>query len=343
MTDEPIPAEPVARQPSLEEQLDRAATALLQARSPALACHINPDPDAAGSMLGLGHHLASLGKAVVCSWGNQPMHRPSWLALLDGDAFLVDPPGFPKSPEVMVTLDTASPERLGALTPNADRAKELIVIDHHRTNAGFGSILVLDPLASSTAEIVFRLIERLGGDLSDRAAACLYAGVITDTGRFQYEATTPATLRVAASLRTHPFDHTRMAQLLFEDSPLSALRLLGMALSRIVHVPEADLIWTYVTQSDLKAAAVGAGGTDDLIEVVRRAREADVACLLRQQTDGRFKVSLRSKGRTDVGALAQAFGGGGHRLAAGFTATGGLEDAVRRIVAGLESAAATPG
>jgi phosphoesterase RecJ-like protein len=198
--------------------------------------------------------------------------------------------------------------------------------------------VVLDPDASSTAEIVFRLIERMGGELPAAAAAALYAGIVTDTGRFQYEATSPETLRVAAVLREHPFDHARMSQVLFEDNSLASLRVLAVALSRVVHDPEANMVWTYITQADLARASVGLADTDDLIDVVRSARDADVACVLKQQRDGRFKVSLRSRGGTDVGSAAQAFGGGGHRLAAGYTAAAGIEESVRGLADVLRTA-----
>jgi bifunctional oligoribonuclease and PAP phosphatase NrnA len=327
----------------VDEALDRAARALSEASAVALACHVNPDPDALGSMLGLAGYLRSRGTEVVCSWGNTPLVRPRWLAALDGAAHLVEAKDFPAEPEVMVALDTASPDRLGVLSANADRAKEMVVIDHHRTNPGFGSILVLDPSASSTAELVFRLVERMGGGLSDAAAACLYAGVVTDTGRFQYEATTPQTLRVAAELRRHGFDHAALGQALFEDGSLGRLHLLGVALGRVAHVPQADLVWTYVTQADLARAAIGLGDVDDLIDVVRTAREADVACVLKQQRDGRFRVSLRSRGSSDVGAIAAAAGGGGHRLAAGYTARGGVEEAAEWLAHALEEQRAAAG
>jgi phosphoesterase RecJ-like protein len=321
-----------AERVDVDAALERASSALSSADRVAMACHVNPDPDAAGSMLGLARYLASRGKEVVCSWGSQPFERPRWLALMGGERFLVEPRAFPEAPQVMVALDTASADRLGTLLGNAERATEVIVLDHHRTNAGFGTIVVLDPDASSTCELVYRLIERMGGDLPDQAAACLYAGLLTDTGRFQYEATTPETLRVAASLRTYRFDHTRIARELFEDYPLAYLRVLAVALERLVHVPGADLVWTYVTQGDLSEAGVVPGDTDDLIDAIRVAREADVACLIKQQRDGRFKVSLRSKGATDVGSVAQAHGGGGHRLAAGYTSNAGPEDTAADIV-----------
>jgi phosphoesterase RecJ-like protein len=320
---------------SVDEELTRAAKVLHEASSVALACHVNPDPDAIGSMLGLAGYLAANGKQVVCSWGNQPLQRPRWLASLEGEGFVVEAKDFPSNPPVMVALDTASSDRLGVLAVNAERAAETIVIDHHRTNPGFGSILVLDPAASSTAELVFRLLERMGGDIPDGAAACLYAGIVTDTGRFQYEATTPETLRVAAQLRQHPFDHSLLARVLFEDGSLGYLKAAAMAVERAVQVPEADLIWTYVLQSDVDQAGVSMGDTDDLIDLIRTAREADVTCIVKQQRDGWFKVSLRSKGATDVGSVAQHFGGGGHRLAAGYTSALGLEDTVKALVAAL--------
>lgn len=318
------------------DELGRAAEVLARAPSVALACHVNPDPDALGSMLGLAAFLhARLGTTVVCSWGNQPLAPPAWIEPLVDRRWIVEAKAFPRAPEVMVCLDTASSDRLGVLSAQLARAGEVIVIDHHKTNPGFGSILVLDPAASSTAELVVRLVERMGGELTDEAAALLYAGIVTDTGRFQYEATTPETLRVAALLRARSFDHARLAQALFEESSVGYLRLLGVALGRIQLDPAANLVWTYLTQTDLSTSGVDITETDDLIDVVRTASEADVSCVLKQQRDGRFKVSLRSRGATDVGAIALANGGGGHRLAAGYTSETGLEDSVDAIVQAL--------
>jgi phosphoesterase RecJ-like protein len=160
---------------------------------------------------------------------------------------------------------------------------------------------------------------------------CLYAGLVTDTGKFQYEATTPETLRVAARLREHDFDHSRLVQALYEDSPASYLRVLALALGRLEHVPEADLVWTYLTQADLQEAGVHPGDTDDLIDVIRTSRDVDVAAVLKQQKDGRFKVSVRSRGDHDLAAVAAAFGGGGHRLAAGYTSAHGPAETIERL------------
>src|SRR5213083_967241 len=118
----------------MTDQLDRAAEALERASDVALACHINPDPDALGSMVGLAEFLRSRGKRVVCSFGNVPFDRPRWVEALPRADFLVPPNEFPKAPEVMITLDCASEDRLGALLGAARKAKELIWIDHHASN-----------------------------------------------------------------------------------------------------------------------------------------------------------------------------------------------------------------
>ena len=315
----------------------KAASALSEATTVAIACHVNPDADALGSMLGLSNHLRAMGKETICSFGNDPFIAPRWAAELPGVDALVPPDRFPKEPAVMVTCDCASMDRLGSLAGPAVRSKTLIWIDHHVTNEGLGRVAIIDADASSTSELVWRLVRTLGGEISIETAKCLYAGLVTDTGRFQYEAVRPETLRLAAELREYPFDHTRLVQALYEDSGVADLRLLAVALSRIRLEHDVDLVWTYVTRGDLRSAGVDGSGTDDLIDVVRTAREADVAAVIKQQRDGRFKVSLRSRGDHDVGAVAARFGGGGHRLASGFTSSKGLAD----TVAGLKTALGT--
>jgi phosphoesterase RecJ-like protein len=242
----------------------------------------------------------------------------------------------------MVTLDCAAFDRLGALTGPASRARHLVWIDHHVSNDGLGTIPLVDPAASSTAEVVLRLTDRIGGELPDGAAAALYAGLVTDTGRFQYRATTPDVLRLAARLREHAFDHTALVQALYEDNAFASVRLLGAALQRAQLDPDSDLVWTYLTQADLADAGVHPAEADDLIDVLRTAREADVAAVVKQQRDGRFKVSMRSRGGHDVASVASAFGGGGHRLAAGYTSRHGLAETVQRMSEALRGEPARP-
>jgi phosphoesterase RecJ-like protein len=262
--------------------------------------------------------------------------------MLPGTEALVPPSAFPEDPPVMVTCDVASLDRLASLGGPAVRAKALIWIDHHVTNDGLGTIPIVDPSASSTCELVWRLVKELGGQIQIETAMCLYAGLVTDTGRFQYAAVKPDTLRLAAELREFPFEHTRLVQALYEDNGVAYLGLLGIALGRVRVEPEADLVWTYLTRADLEAADVHPGETDDLIDVVRTAREADVAAVIKQQRDGRFKVSLRSRGGHDVAAAASRFGGGGHRLASGYTSSQGLVATVESLKGALGAGPSAP-
>lgn len=317
----------------MDDLLSHAASTLLGADEVALACHVNPDPDALGSMLGLSSYLREHGVRTVCSYPNDPFDPPRWLELLPGREALVHPREFPKKPAVMVTCDAASMDRLAMLAPAATKAETLVWIDHHRSNDGVGTIPLIDPEASSTCEMVARLIDAMGGGMSAATAAALYAGLMTDTGRFQYEAVRPETLRLAAELRTFDFDHARLSQALYEDNSAAYLRLLGTALHRMQL--EDGLVWTYLVRDDLESHGVDVGETDDLIDIVRTAREADVAAVIKQQRDGRFKVSLRSRGDHDVAAVAGSFGGGGHRLAAGYTSKGDLETTVSGLRAAI--------
>jgi phosphoesterase RecJ-like protein len=320
------------------EALDAASGALEGSDEIVLVCHVNPDADALGSMLGLACFLGHKGKRVVATWPNGLTEPPRWLEGLPGRRYLVEPKNLPKAPPVLVTLDAADPGRLAGLEHLLKKATTVVCIDHHRTNRGFGTIDLVDGDASATAEIVFRLIERMGGDLTPDVATCLYAGLVTDTGRFQYESATPDVLRIAATLREQPFDHAALAQTLYEDNSLPYLRLLGKLLDRAVHVAEADMVWTYLTRKDLKEAAVAIQETDDLIDVLRTAREADVVAVFKEQRDGGFKVSLRSRGKTDVAAVSARFGGGGHRLASGYTSKANLEETESTLVRALAEA-----
>lgn len=323
----------------MSEQLARAAEILDSAKVVALACHINPDPDAIGSMLGLSEFLRSRGKETICSYGNEPFERPRWLSELPGNEAVVPPSEFPKAPDVFVTCDTASLDRLGALIGRVSKAREVIWIDHHRSNDGLGTVPLIDPDACSTAELVVRLIDAMGGPIPETSAKSLYAGLITDTGRFQYEAVTPEAIRLGARLREYDFDHARLAQVLYEDNAVGYLKLLGGVLQRLNLVPEVGLVWTSLTQAELAEAGVHPSETDDLIDVVRTAREADVAAVIKQQGDGRFKVSMRSRGAHDLAAIAATHHGGGHRLAAGYTSKVGLDDTVAELIAALKGSA----
>ena len=296
--------------------LDQAAAAIASAPTLALACHHTPDGDALGSMLALHHLALANGKASVASWP-EPFPVAPHYEFLPGLDLASKPSDFPTDPELMVTFDCGSIGRLAELGEPARRARELIVVDHHATNDGYGTINLIDPDAAASAVVVRRLLDRLGWALSRDAAECLYTGLVCDTGRFQYDVTTPDVFTLARELSTFDLPIAAMNRQLFEEHRLAYLRLAGMALQRAVYDGERRFVATWVTADDLAEFGVGLDETEGLIDLLRRTTEADVSCVLKETPDG-TKVSLRAVNEFDVGQIAIAFGGGGHKASSGF-------------------------
>ena len=296
--------------------LEDAAAAIASAPSLALACHHTPDGDALGSMLALHHLALAAGKQSVASWP-EPFDVPPHYAFLPGLDLTTKPADFPPEPELMVTFDCGSIGRLAELGDSARRAHQLIVVDHHSTNDGYGTINLIDPEAAASAVVVRRLLDRLGWELTRDAAQCLYTGLVCDTGRFQYDNTTPDVFTLARELSGFALPIGSMNRQLFEEHRLAYLRLAGMALQRMIYDGERRFVATWLTESDLVEHGVGLEETEGLIDLVRRTTEADVSAVLKETPDG-TKVSLRAVTDFDVGQVAIAFGGGGHKAAAGF-------------------------
>ncbi|HEY5890553.1 MAG TPA: bifunctional oligoribonuclease/PAP phosphatase NrnA [Acidimicrobiia bacterium] len=313
------------------EELRRAAAAIEGCQTLALACHIGPDGDALGSMMGLAIAAANAGKVVTASFGS-PFVVPENLSFLPRVG-LVSPREFPAAPELMVVLDAGSKDRLGELAPNAGAAGTLIVLDHHVTNEGFGDISVVDGAAAATGELVAGLLQILGWPITQEIATCLHTAIVTDTGRFQYSATKPSTLRLAAGLVAAGADTDYIGQQVYEQAPFGYLKAAAAALSRATLDPDASVVSAVITSSDLTEAGIDWGDIDNLINTVRLPVEADVALLVKVYEDERVKLSMRSRGATDVGAIAASLGGGGHRLAAGATVSMTPEEAIAAVTA----------
>ena len=309
--------------------IEQASRAIGDARELSLACHIGPDGDALGSMLGLGIAAHAAGKKVVASFGS-PYVVPGNLSFLPTE-LLVAPENFPESPETMVVLDAGSADRLGELAVNAKAAATVVVIDHHVTNKGFGDIALVDPDAAATGELVAKILDSLGWPITAEIATCLHTAIVTDTGRFQYTNTRPETLTLAARLVAAGAEPDEISRHVYEEAPFGYLKAAGAALSRAELDEELSLVTTVITQGDLTSAGIDWGDIDNLINTIRLAQEADSAVIAKVYDDGRVKVSMRSRGATDVGALAAELGGGGHRLAAGFTYNGDVSGALKEI------------
>ena len=330
-----------------ERDWDDVVTRLRDADEVALLCHVGPDGDALGSMLGLGAALRSLGKRVVASWGGEPFEVPSAYSFLPAVDLLVPPADFPATPPLLVTFDTGSADRLGSLADRVRSAGCCIVVDHHASNTRYGGLHVVDPDAAATAVLVAGLVDGLGVALTQEIAAPLYTGLVTDTGSFKYSSTTPSVHELAARLLATGIRHDLISRAIYDTTSFGYVRLLGAACSRAQLEPDAvgglGLVWSCVDVEDMSAAGLGLADVEGVIDVLRTTAEAEVAVVLKgDPVEGGWKVSTRSKGAVDVGAVCTSLGGGGHRLAAGFSAAGDAQSALARLRDALADAPHLP-
>jgi phosphoesterase RecJ-like protein len=307
-------------------ELREAAEALRNAGRISLACHINPDGDALGSMLGLALALEALGKSVVRLCQDPVPHSYRFLPTSDQ---VVKTPPKDWRPDAAVGLDCDAEHRLGSVAPFILDAPCVIDIDHHTGSGPFGHIRVLDPTASSTSQEVFDLLPHLGVAFSRDLAVCLLAGIIFDTGAFRFSNTSPRTFEAGAQLVAAGAEPDIIHQNMFDNRPFSNLKLLGRALTTAQM--QDGIAWSALTRQDFRETNAEETETEGIITNLMAIRDVRAAALFRETAHG-VKVSLRSRNGIDVAAIARHFGGGGHTKASGCTVEKPMADAMREVL-----------
>ncbi|MEV6298711.1 bifunctional oligoribonuclease/PAP phosphatase NrnA [Actinoplanes sp. NPDC051861] len=304
-----------------------------------LICHVNPDGDALGSMLGFGLGLRRLGFGRVRATFPGEFRVPDPYRSLPGSDLLVPEAEAWKNADLVMIFDVASESRLGGLAGLLADAPASVVLDHHASNTGFGGVRLVDPRAAATSVVAEQLLSRLGVELDSEIAECLYVALATDTGSFKFDLTTVAVHELAARLIATGLQPGEISRRIFDSRPFGAMKLAGEVMGRAVLEPGAaggrGMVWTVATLDDLERYAQPPYVLDTLIDPIRSVAEADVSVVVKQVAAGEWSVSLRSKGAVDVSGVAVAQGGGGHRLAAGFTGYGEADavvDTVRRLL-----------
>lgn len=307
------------------------AAALRDAGAVTVVCHVRPDPDTIGSGLALGQALRALGVDVEVSYAG-PETMPVALSFLPGAQLLV-PTERVRGYRTVVSVDTASIERLDALRGVFEAADRSVVIDHHASNQGFGDVSYVDPDADCAAALVLDVVDALGVTLDADMATCLYAGLATDTGSFKWAR--PVSFRVAARLLEAGVDGPRWSRILFDTHPFGWLSMVGNVIAAARLVPEAcdgaGLVYTAVTAADLDG--LDWEESERVVDIVRTVAEAEVAAVFKEVAPGEWSVSLRSKEAVDLVPIAGAHGGGGHRRAAGYNDRGTVDEIAARLMA----------
>ncbi len=285
---------------------------------PLLMTHVRPDPDGLGSQLALAEALAAVGKRprVAIASPLSPRYR-----FLDPDRTRVE--DFRTAPDrfadrdCVVVLDTGTWNQLGDFgawlkASPVPRA----VVDHHRTQDDLGGLAFVDTTAEAAGRLAWEIVEALGAPLTPTLASHLFMAVATDTGWFRHPNTTPATYALASKLQAAGADPSALYERLYENAPAARLRLTGLALGRLTTRANGRLAYTEVFMADYPACGAVPSDTEDLINYPRAVEGVDLALLFIEQPEGGTKISFRSR-RADVSALAERFGGGGHKLASG--------------------------
>ena len=297
----------------------------------AILSHVRPDGDALGSQLALALSLQQLGKDVRI-WNEDGMLEK--YSFLPRAELLTKPPSTAVDVDVAVALDTAIQNRLGTTLAAVGSAKIWINIDHHRSNPGYGDLVIIDSSAPATGEIIFRLIKSQDLPFNHDIAENLFAAISTDTGSFQYPKTSARTFEIAAELvRAGGLDVGQISQQLYENYPRRRLELLRDLL-RTMRFGEdgrvASFSLSLKTAADL---AVLPEDNEGLIDHLRAIRGVIVAVFFEELVGGKVRVSMRSKDEAvDVCAICQKFGGGGHTLAAGARIRGSLAEVEEKVL-----------
>ena len=331
------PKTDLAGAPRLGARVDTlgAVELLSGATTIAVVAHVHPDADTIGAGLALALVLDKCGKDVEVGFA-APATLPESLASLPGCHLLVDPDAMRRDVDLVVTVDVPSLKRLGALSDLAAHDRQLLVIDHHASNEMFGTANFIDVSADSTTMMIADMLDTWGKPIDPDVAHCIYAGLTTDTGSFRWASA--RALRLAARLVDIGVDNAEISRTLIDSHPFGWLPLLSRVLGSAQLLPDAvggrGLVYAVVENRDWIDSRPEE--VESIVDIVRTTQQAEVAAVFKEVSPRQWSVSMRAKADVDLAAVASTFGGGGHRLAAGYTTDGSIDDAVESLRAALD-------
>ncbi|WP_080797166.1 DHH family phosphoesterase [Arabiibacter massiliensis] len=323
--------------PQTNTSLASIAEALREHDDFVVCGHVSPDGDCIGSQLALAVALRSIGKRAACLLAKDEA-PDARLAFLPGFDELVFAGSFDGAARTFVAVDVPTRERIGEHAAALRDACGLsVVVDHHAVDSTMADLTYVDPAAASTTMLVWELAGLLGADRSGDVALCCYTGLVTDTGRFQYQNTDAAAMRAASEMVEAGADPAAVSRAIFQNRSLPSVRLESIAVERMRFGAGGACALSWISHDDFEAVGASKADAEPIIDALRSVAGVRVACMLREQGDA-VRGSLRAKDGTDVAAVARSFGGGGHVAAAGFTLECPLPEAVAVVERALEEA-----
>lgn len=320
-----------------QDSLSQAADFIGRHQCFLLVNHVNPDGDATASMLAMGMILRKLGKeAVMANEGSTPQK----FSFLSGFSDIKNG-SLNQSEEkfnAIISCDCGDFSRIGKLTQWFAEEYELLNIDHHPTNDGFGTVNLVRTNASATAEVIYDLLKELKVPPFPELATCIYTGLMTDTGGFRYSNTTPYVMNIASELLDHQVRPDQIADRVLESITRAHLALLKRALPTLEFGEEERIASLTVTQQDMVETGALLEDLDGIVHYAKNIEGIEVGILYKEKEEGNVKVSLRSKEYINVADIALSLGGGGHIRAAGCTICESIEEAKNIINKKLKEA-----
>ncbi len=303
--------------------------------------HVSPDGDCLSSQLALSFALRKLGKRTTCVLVKDEPVEANIARVLPGIDEVVFAGSYNGPADVFIGVDVPTRERIGEDACRLlDAASASFTIDHHAVAERMCEMCYTDPDAASTTMLIWELCGHLGVDRSGEIATCCFTGLITDTGRFQFQNTDARCMALAAEMVEAGANPAAISREVFQNRTVASLRLEGVVLERMAFDEGGLSVISYLTRDDFERFGAVKSDAEPLVNVIRSVEGVRVACMLREQEDC-IRGSIRAKDDTNVAAIAEQLGGGGHVAAAGFTLHCAVDEAlsvVREAIAKAVSA-----
>lgn len=297
-----------------------------------ITAHVRPDGDSLGSSLGLYWILRALEKDPVVIMRDRVPH--AYRTLPGADEVIV----MPEITEMFdgaFVIECSDIDRPGLV---GLEKQNVVNIDHHSTTALFGNINWIDSTASAVGEMIYNLCKALGVTPTKEIATCTYTALLTDTGSFQFSNTTERTFKIASELVRRGVEPSSVSQALFYSYPFSKIKLLGLALSTLERDETGQIAWIRVTRDAMDEACANEEDADGIVNYALSIGDVKAVAFFKEVEENGWRISLRSKNKINVARVAEQYGGGGHKNAAGCSAEGDFDSVLARVVGSLREA-----